>query len=148
MGTKNLNVKVLRYILANLDDCVDVAIGMFCPRGEREMHALIRCVYHEANPETLRDFLTVMEEEDVNVNHQDENGKTALIRASQRGDLHVVKLLLQDEEIDVSICDKNKSTALMHAKREGHMKIVELLQTAQSLQVTMHKYHLIKSFYK
>lgn len=128
---KTLNVKVIRYIRANYEECKDVACGMFLPIDESDMNKriLIHYVYHNATEQVLKDFLTVMmnEEEEANVQIK-KDGKTALIRAAQDGQVESVKLLLQQKDIDISIRDNNNSTALMHAKREGHQEIVKLLE--------------------
>jgi len=57
---------------------------------------------------------------------KDNNDWTPLIRATRKGDLEMVVLLL-DHDANVDYQDYRSCTALMHAADEGHLKIVKLL---------------------
>ena len=56
-----------------------------------------------------------------------QNGVTALMWASVRGHLDVVKLLLQDERVDPAAANNDGLTALMSASWFGHLDVVKLL---------------------
>ena len=57
------------------------------------------------------------------LDHQDNNGWTALMRASKKGHREVVEKLLENgAKIDLQ--NKNGSTALMIASQNGHMEVV------------------------
>ena len=62
----------------------------------------------------------------VDVNAQDEEGKTALILASDRGYTEIVKLLLE-AGANVNLQDSHGNTALMWASSKGHIEVVRLL---------------------
>ena len=59
----------------------------------------------------------------------DRSGKTALMRASAKGHVHVVRLLL-----DIGVCtdlsDRMGKTAFMRASANGHDEIMGLLASA------------------
>ena len=59
----------------------------------------------------------------------DEEGTTALMRASWNGHIAIVNALLQ-EGADPSRRDKNGRTALDYALREGHTEIMNRLKSA------------------
>ncbi len=65
----------------------------------------------------------------VNVNHQTNDGDTALIWASKCGYKEIAVELLKCDVVDVNLQDINGTTALLAASREGHADIVvELLK--------------------
>ena len=63
---------------------------------------------------------------DANIDANDEDGKTALIRAAQEGDKKTVELLL-DRGTDIEAKTNDGLTALICAASEGHTETVELL---------------------
>lgn len=63
-------------------------------------------------------------------NHQDKLGQTALIIATEKGNLDMVKRLLE-HQVDVQIKDKNGRTALDKAQTKGHTEIVTELRKAE-----------------
>lgn len=60
------------------------------------------------------------------INHQDTDGYTPLIKASAIGDRRMVKLLIENGA-DVNIQNNYGDTALIRASERGHLKIVKLL---------------------
>ena len=64
--------------------------------------------------------------EHADVNHQMQDGVTALILASQNGHYQVVELLLK-EHADVNHQRQDGATALMLASQNGYYQVVELL---------------------
>jgi len=64
----------------------------------------------------------------VNVNETDDDGVTALMIASENGDINIVKNLIS-AGADVSAKAADGTTALNAAKEEGNQKIVNILQS-------------------
>ena len=58
---------------------------------------------------------------------KDNEGKTPLMLAAQRGHLEVVKLLLQTEKVDLDGKDSEGKTPLIWACEKGKLEVVELL---------------------
>lgn len=63
------------------------------------------------------------------INARDGHGQTALMRAAQRGDIHVVRLLIH-RGVDLNHCAKYHLTALMLAVVNGHGDVVRALVRA------------------
>ena len=68
-----------------------------------------------------------------NVNAQDIDGWTALIRASANGDLEVVQELIK-AGADVNTKNNNGQTALMIASANGHLEIANALKEAGAVE--------------
>ena len=62
----------------------------------------------------------------ANINAKDRDGWTALIWASCKGDLEIVKLLVENGA-DIDAKDNEGWSALMEASYEGHLKVVKYL---------------------
>jgi len=73
-----------------------------------------------------KNVISILKEEDVDVNVRDWDDLTALIPAASSGHFDIVKLLLK-EGADVNAKDKDGITALMEASIMGHSKIVDIL---------------------
>ena len=73
----------------------------------------------------------------VDINLQNENGKTALNRAACNGRLDVVKEFLKHPDIDVNIQDIGKNTALICACFHGHTEIVKELLKHPDIDVNI-----------
>ena len=70
----------------------------------------------------------LIESDVCNVNAQEYDGNTALIRAAHNGDTEIVKLILQKDRSGIDIqTDDYKVTALMIACSNGHAAVIELL---------------------
>jgi ankyrin repeat protein len=77
------------------------------------------------------DYVRRVVETEIDVNHVNDLGWTALLEAVILGDggpdhQEIVRILL-DAGADASIPDKNGVTALQHARRSGYSEIVGLL---------------------
>ena len=75
----------------------------------------------------------------ANVNAQQNDGRTALMIASQNGHVEVVKALLTNDMVDANIHDNYDGvTALLMASQEGSMEIPKpLLQHNNEVQVNL-----------
>ena len=62
----------------------------------------------------------------TDINAKNKWGWTALIKASEKGNLDIVEYLIK-KEADVNAIDKNNYTALIHASLRGYLKIVKYL---------------------
>ena len=62
----------------------------------------------------------------ASIDHQDENGVTALMIAAGRGDNRTVKALLH-ENADIKLYDKNKNTAIDYARKFGFSETIEII---------------------
>ncbi|EST54645.1 ankyrin [Brevibacillus panacihumi W25] len=81
--------------------------------------------------EVVRELLA---NSDVNVNHVNNLGWTALLEAVILGDggknhQEIVKLLI-DHDADVNLADHDGVTPLQHAKKRGYQEMIELLTNA------------------
>ena len=63
----------------------------------------------------------------TNVNAQDNDGKTALMYATERNYEMAIELLLSHERTHVNEADNNGKTALMYATERNYVEIIELL---------------------
>ncbi len=70
------------------------------------------------------DKVRVLLRRGANVNAKNERGDTALILASTRGYLEVVRALLNHDGVDVNIQGRYGDTALIGATRNGHSHVV------------------------
>ena len=71
------------------------------------------------------DVVQMLLEENVDINHQNRDGTTALTMASAKGYHQIVELLLLSSNIDIR--NNNGLTALMAACGLGHLRVVKLL---------------------
>jgi ankyrin repeat protein len=69
------------------------------------------------------------------VNEADESGWTALMYASQKGHVEVVRLLLAREGVEVNKTEQDGATALMVASDCGHVDVVRLLLSREGVEV-------------
>ncbi len=68
----------------------------------------------------------LIEEYKFDINHKNNNGCTALMFASEKGNLEIVKLLIE-RGADINQQDNQLDTALIKACRNGYKEIIELL---------------------
>ncbi len=80
---------------------------------------------------------TLLEREDIDVNIEDLNDRTALIHAVFDRNNSSVRRLLQVENIDVNVTDVGGETALLAAKRLNEPEIVNILKPYVSM--ALHK---------
>ena len=71
------------------------------------------------------------------VNVLDNQGKTALIRASQDGNVEVVRALLHNPTIDVNLRGNQGKTALMHAAERRNVEVVRSLLDNPTIEVNL-----------
>eukprot|EP01134_Creolimax_fragrantissima_P007199 CFRG7199T1 len=79
---------------------------------------------------TTEDMISLLVEDGFNVNHQDSEGKTVLIRCIERGYLMSALVLLEYPEVDVIIRDRTGRTALDYYKEDNsdvYMRLVDRL---------------------
>ena len=75
----------------------------------------------------------------ANVNEKDNNGKTALMKASSNGNVEVIKTLIENgAKVDEKT--NNGSTSLMWASDRGHVEVVEALLDAGADVSIKNKY--------
>jgi len=63
----------------------------------------------------------------ADMNSRTKHGNTAFMRASIKGHLDIVRLLLDNDGVDVNYQNNFGSTALMYASEKGHTDVVEFL---------------------
>jgi ankyrin repeat protein len=74
----------------------------------------------------------------IDINIQDDNGKTALIIASFNGFEFMVDLLLQQPDIDVNIQDNHGNTALIYTSCTNTLyNVLKLLITQPDIDITI-----------
>ena len=69
----------------------------------------------------------ILSTDEVSINSMDNNGFTALIKASIRGHFNIVEYLLKNN-VDIKIRDKKHKRALDYAKEKKHFKIIKILE--------------------
>ena len=84
--------------------------------------ALIEAAYHGR-----KDFVKLLVDHGAQVNLKNSNGDTALIVASQRGDMKCIEHLLGRKDIDANLRNRSESSAITVAAQIGHNEIVKLL---------------------
>ncbi|XP_063674004.1 LOW QUALITY PROTEIN: serine/threonine-protein phosphatase 6 regulatory ankyrin repeat subunit B-like [Bolinopsis microptera] len=81
-------------------------------------------------------FLLKIDKVDVNVN--DNSGKTALMHAAKAGKTEVIKALIADNRVEVNYCDKAGRTALMHAAKAGQTEVIKALIADDRVEVNYY----------
>lgn len=76
--------------------------------------------------EKVKSLFAELLAEGADVNARDQEGWTALMRASWHGDAGIAELLL-NQGADVNAKDHDGLTALMHASWKGRSRVAELL---------------------
>ena len=69
----------------------------------------------------------LLDQEGIDVHHQDHSGWTALPKAAHHSNLEVAKLLLDREDINIHLPDNRGRTALFWACDSGRLELVDLL---------------------
>jgi ankyrin repeat protein len=69
------------------------------------------------------------------VNEADGSGCTALIMASQKGHVKVVRLLLARKGVEVNKTRQNGATALHIASQQCHVEVVRLLLASKGVEI-------------
>jgi ankyrin repeat protein len=89
----------------------------------------------EASFNNHKDIVAFLLEKGIGINQTDQNGRTALMEASEYGHVEIVKLLLAKENIEINQKDKYGQTALIWASRQGHVEIVKLLLAKENIEI-------------
>ncbi len=71
------------------------------------------------------------------INLQDKSNYTALITASLRGNIEIVKLLLEIETININLQDNDGMTALICASWSNNIEVVKLLLEIKDINVNI-----------
>ncbi|XP_037037864.1 putative ankyrin repeat protein RF_0381 isoform X2 [Bradysia coprophila] len=107
------------FLLISLSVCLAFAINV---HGDQETDS----DFIQAALDDTPDLVKFLLKEGANINATDEDGKTALMKASNNGRYETVKFLI-DNEADVNAKDTNGKTPLMFAAAFDNSKIVRLL---------------------
>ena len=85
------------------------------------------------NIDGVRDYDNTVNE----INEEDDFGNTALIYASKKNNIKIVKLLLEVETIDVNIENNIGQTALIFVARNNYIEIIKLLLENKTINVNL-----------
>lgn len=88
-------------------------------------------------PEPSAEMVTLILDQWVNVDEQDNFGKTALHFAAEKGNVEITQILIEDYEADVNIKDNNGNTPIKSAKQaisENKAPAQQLNKTIQLIQ--------------
>lgn len=93
------------------------------------MNLIINYNGKEDNPLFIEDILLIIQNK-LNINHEDNNGNTALSISVQRGFYNITNALLRNKaNIDHQVKGSFKNTALHFAVTMGNIKMIKLLLT-------------------
>jgi hypothetical protein len=73
--------------------------------------------------------------ESIEINAQDEDGRTALLSAARNGHVGVMEILISTNRMDVNLKDKYGCTALMWATKFLHYEVVKLLLRTKGVDI-------------
>ena len=90
----------------------------------------------------LKTVKSLLKLKDININYQDEFGRTSLMAASANHFVSAVKLLLTNKDIDVCLEDKWGQTPLSLAIKYEHTEIIELLHDHEK-SIELNNLHFI-----
>lgn len=90
-------------------------------------------------PEPSKEMVTLILDQWVNVDTQDNMGKTALHLAAEKGLTDITKLLIEDYEADVNIKDSKGQTPIQAAKLAITQNIAPKQQVNQAIQLIQAK---------
>ena len=92
----------------------------------------------EGHIEVVKELLKV---HDINVNHANNDGNSALINAAGEGHIEIVQELLKVDGINVNHANNDGNSALINAASEGHTEIVQELLKVDGINVNHSNYH-------
>ncbi|KAG4068100.1 hypothetical protein HA402_001525 [Bradysia odoriphaga] len=107
------------FLLISLGVCLALAINV---HGDRETDLDFIQAALDEKPDLVKFLL----KEGANINATDEDGKTALMKASNNGRYETVKFLIENGA-DVNATDTNGKTPIMFASAFDNSKIIKLL---------------------
>ena len=77
-----------------------------------------------------------MQDERIDVNKQDKDGRTPFYIACQNGKTEVVKHMLQHERVDVNKPNNNNRTPIWIASNKNHTQVVQaILQSGRYINL-------------
>lgn len=124
--SENNNISAeMCHPLCICDKCEHIAKSLLVDkeiRNEREQTLLIYATIFEQT-----EVIEYLLNNQVNVNAQDDSGKTALHYASEKGFQDIILLLVSDENINVNIQDRNGNTPLHLSSGRAHEHCVKAL---------------------
>ena len=88
---------------------------------------------YEGEVDDVKDLLEY-KEINVNVQENEDKGKTPLILACENGYLEIVELLLKDKRVDVNLRNEDQS-AFYYACSDGRIEIVKLLLSNKKVDI-------------
>lgn len=133
-----------------MENYLDSTDNPTCPMDREEIHKFIMVKYYDVTEHNIINFshnyyelldkcekegISVSFVDNININYKDNNGKTIIYCAVQRGNLKIVKQLVKYGG-DPTIPDDNGFTPLMASASHGYSKITKYLA---SLPVVVNK---------
>jgi ankyrin repeat protein len=121
-----LGKDALRQALINRHNAISLAL-IITPtlNADYANHFLLEASW-KGNTDITQKLIT---NPNININHQDANGSTALIGAAHHGHTQTVQALIA-AGADINLADPNGHTPLMHATSKNHTAIAQLLLDA------------------
>ena len=114
------DVKELEMFGSSLDER---KVGLF---RHTNNESLWMRAFKSVNVKNMKYLLNI--DQNIDVNEQDkQNGRSPIIYATMKNDVHAIKLLLDQPGIDVNHCHNDGNCALSYAASNGDMEIVRLL---------------------
>ncbi|KAJ6282319.1 ankyrin repeat-containing domain protein, partial [Bipolaris maydis] len=83
----------------------------------------------------------LLEQDRIDINAKDNNGRTPLWTAAQGGHEGIVRLLVEQDRIDINAKDNNGKTPLWTAAQGGHEGVVRLLVEQDSININAKDNH-------
>ena len=107
--------------------------------GNEETRKMNKALWKAADEGLVEVVNRLLQCQGMDVNAQDEFGKTAMMWASENGydGLAVINRLLKCKEIDVNAQNSNGETALMVAALNGYCDVVNRLLDGKDINVNM-----------
>lgn len=93
------------------------------------------------------DFFTLIEDKQININNQFDNGRTFLMEAVVWSQIEIIKWLLNKEECDPEIQDFEGLRAIDHAERINNPQVLALFQSDAPTQdeINQRLFHSINA---
>ena len=111
---------------------------LVCSAVYNTVYLLLKNAARHGHAETVQLLLAVPY---ININIQDQRGKSALMWSAIRGRTATVQLLLAAPDIDVNLQDEHGMSSLMWAALKGITEIVQLLLAVTDIKVHIEAQH-------
>jgi len=119
--------------------------------SEKELRLLSLSKTKEKDPakqeSRMRELETLISDPNIEINHQDARGQTALLNACACNDVPLVARLLKHPAISVNICNADQISPLYLAVHENLIEVAKLLLAHPDIQPDMKKLHKAAPFY-